>query len=253
MIEQFRVLRNIGQFDSVTPSPQTTLRKMALIYAENGRGKTTLANILRSLGTNNAVPIVERHRLGAPRDPQVVINGNGQTYTFERNTWSGTPNNIAVFDDHFVAQNVCSGIEIETGHKQNLYELILGTKGVALNATLQTHIDKVEEHNRTLRIKEAAIPAAERGTLTVDAFCALSENVNIDAEIQTAERNLAACRTGAIFSPTRAKFSRCENRGHENGSKVIGQVWGSRSSAPHGGLAGPARHPMRPFRASIAA
>lgn len=194
MIEQFKLLRNIGQFDSVTPSPQTTLRKMALIYAENGRGKTTLSNILRSLGTNNAVPIIERHRLGAPHGPQVVINGNGQTYTFQGGTWSGTPNNIAVFDDHFVAQNVCSGIEIETGHKQNLHELILGTQGVALNATLQTHIAKVEEHNRTLRIKEAAIPAAERGTLTVDAFCALSENANIDAEIQTAERNLAAAR-----------------------------------------------------------
>jgi wobble nucleotide-excising tRNase len=194
MIERIKLLRNVGQFDSVNPGPQAAFSKLALIYAENGRGKTTLANILRSLGTSNSVLINERHRLGAQHTPHIVINANGQSHTFQNGAWSSPLSEIAVFDDNFVAQNVCSGIEIETGHKQNLHELILGAQGVALNATLKTHVDKVEEHNRALKLKEAAIPAAERGTLTVDAFCALPENANIKTEIQTAERNLAAAR-----------------------------------------------------------
>lgn len=194
MIEKISLLRNIGQFDSVTPTQQTGFNKLVLIYAENGRGKTTLANILRSLSTNNSVLINERHRLGAQHAPHVIINANGQSYTFQNGAWSSPLAEITVFDDNFVAQNVCSGIEIETDHKQNLHELILGAQGVALNATLKLHVDKVEEHNRALKLKEAAIPAAERGSLTVDAFCALPENANIDTEIQNAERNLAAAR-----------------------------------------------------------
>lgn len=65
MVDSIQLLRNIGQFDSVNPGPQNAFSKLALIYAENGRGKTTLANILRSLGTSNSVLITERHRLGA--------------------------------------------------------------------------------------------------------------------------------------------------------------------------------------------
>lgn len=194
MVDSIQLLRNVGQFDSVSPGSQKALSKLALIYAENGRGKTTLANILRSLGTSNSVLITERHRLGAQHAPHVVINANGQLYTFQNGAWSKHLADIIVFDDNFVAQNVCSGIEIETGHKQNLHELILGAQGVTLNATLKTQVDKVEEHNRALKLKEAAIPVAVRGTLTVDAFCALSQNINIDAKIQEAERNLAAAR-----------------------------------------------------------
>jgi hypothetical protein len=66
---------------------------------------------------------------------------------------------------------------------------------VALNRALQTHVDKIEEHNRTLRSKSDAIPAAVRGSFSVDAFCALPERSNIDTAIQEAERNLAAARS----------------------------------------------------------
>ncbi|QQR86922.1 MAG: AAA family ATPase [Flavobacteriales bacterium] len=194
MVDRIQLLRNIGQFENVSPGQQTGLTKLTLIYAENGRGKTTLASILRSLGTNSPTPIIERHRLGAPHSPHVVIDVNGRSHTFQNGAWSAPLSDIAIFDDNFVAQNVCSGIEIETGHKQNLHELILGAQGVALNATLKTHVDEVEVHNRALKTKEAAIPAAERGTLTVDAFCALPVNVNIEAEVKAAERNLAAAR-----------------------------------------------------------
>jgi len=195
MVERIQLVRNIGQFDNVAPNQQTTgLTKLSLVYAENGRGKTTLANILRSLGTNNPMPITERQRLGSQNAPHVVINANGQSHTFQNGTWSAPLSDIAIFDDNFVAQNVCSGIEIEAGHKQNLHELILGAQGVALNAALKTHVDHVEEHNRALKLMESAIPANERGTLTVDQFCALPANANIQTEIETADRNLAAAR-----------------------------------------------------------
>lgn len=195
-IDRIQLLRNIGQFDSVNTGAQLPLARLALIYAENGRGKTTLAAILRSAGTGNAQIVRERHRLGAQHPPHLVIApGAGVPLVFQNGSWSATLPNIAVFDDQFVAQNVCAGIEIETVHRQNLHELILGDQGVALNADLQGHVARIEEHNRSLRGLGEAIPAAARGSLSVDAFCGLPARADIDGAVREAERHLAAAQS----------------------------------------------------------
>jgi hypothetical protein len=46
LIRTVQLLRNIGTFDSVNAGAQLVLNKVALMYAENGRGKTTLAAAL---------------------------------------------------------------------------------------------------------------------------------------------------------------------------------------------------------------
>jgi wobble nucleotide-excising tRNase len=193
-IDRIQLLRNIGQFDSVAAGGQLALTPLSLIYAENGRGKTTLAAILRSLSTGNVALIEDRRRLGAAHPPHIVLTVAGAAVTYQNGAWSQPAPRVALFDDAFVAENVCAGIEIEPSHRQNLHELILGAQGVALNAELQRHVAAIEQHIRDLRQKEAAIPAAQRAGLAVDAFCALPTIADIDAHIQDAERNLAAAR-----------------------------------------------------------
>ncbi len=196
MIDRIQLLRNIGQFDSVSAGSQLPLTKLTLIYAENGRGKTTLAAVLRSLGSGDPVPIIERQRLAAANPPHVVLTPTGATpIVFQNGAWSQPLTDIAVFDDVFVAENVHSGLAVDAEQRQNLHELILGAQGVSLNKTLQTHVVRIEEHNRTLRTKAEAIPAAVRGSFSVDAFCALKERADIDTAIQDAERNLAAAQS----------------------------------------------------------
>lgn len=196
LLERFQLLRNIGQYDSVNAGAQIPLSTLTLIYGENGRGKTTLSSVLRSLGTGDADLVLERHRLGAANPPHVVLGfAGGVTAQFQHGAWSAPMPRIAIFDDAFVASNVCSGVEIGTGHRQNLHELILGAQGVALNAALQVHVARIEEHNRALTLKGNAIPAAARGGLNVDNFCALPADPDIEASIATAERNLAAARS----------------------------------------------------------
>ena len=56
MISRLQLLRNIGSFDSVAEGANIPLARLTLIYAENGRGKTTLAAILRSLDAERAAP-----------------------------------------------------------------------------------------------------------------------------------------------------------------------------------------------------
>jgi len=194
MFERISLLRNIGQFDSVSAGAQLPLTKLSLVYAENGRGKTTIAAILRSLNSGKAALIEDRQRLGAANPPHVVLHFAGTSFVFQNGAWASSLPRIAVFDDAFVAENVCSGTAIDTAHRQNLHELILGAQGVALNATLQNHVSRIEEHNRELRARADAIPAATRGPFSVDAFCALPPDPEIENKIQEADRRLAAAR-----------------------------------------------------------
>lgn len=195
MINRIKLLRNVGQFDNVSPPQQTSFTPFSLVYGENGRGKTTIAAILRSLAIGDPVLVEERKRLGSQHPPHVVIDHTGGQSIFQNGAWTQPLTNIAVFDDTFVSANVCSGIEVQSAHRQGLHELILGAQGVSLNITLQGHVRRIEEHNATLRDLADAIPANARGPYGVDAFCNLETDDEIDAKIQDAERRLAAARS----------------------------------------------------------
>lgn len=202
-----QLFRNVGKFDSVTTAANIPLAPLTLIYAENGRGKTTVAAILRSLATGNPLPIAERQRLTAARPPHVVLDCRGvpSQVVFQNNAWNRSLPEIVVFDDVFIDENVYSGLAVEPEQRQNLHDLILGAEGINLNRRLQQIVTQIEEHNRSLRARASTIPEAERGGLSVDEFCALPAQPNIDAAIQTAERALAAAqdqdaiRTAASF------------------------------------------------------
>jgi wobble nucleotide-excising tRNase len=195
MLSRIQLIRNIGQFDSVNGGASLALPKLAVIYAENGRGKTTVSAILRSLGTGDPTPITERKRLSATHDPHVVMQAaGGATINFQNGAWSQTLPNLAVFDDVFVDANVFSGLSIEAGHRQNLHELILGGQGVTLGKAFQDFVAQIEEHNKALRTKGDAIPTNARSSLDVEAFCTLEDRPSVGDEIQAAERLLAAAR-----------------------------------------------------------
>lgn len=200
MVGTIQALERVGQFDAVAPGANLPFSRMTFIYAENGRGKTTLAAILRSLKSGASQLITDRQRLGSADAPRVVIDafGGGQ-HVFENGTWDTPLVTLAVFDDAFVAENVCSGIEIEAGHRQNLHELILGEQGVQLNHVLKGHVDAIEEHNRQLRLKEAVIPGAARFGFSADDFCGLQTVEGIDGQVQAAEMALAAGQSTAAI------------------------------------------------------
>lgn len=195
MLTNFSLIRNIGKFDSVDSGANLDLNRLALIYAENGRGKTTLATILRSLGNKEPLPIIERTRLSGQDTPHIVIaNNNGDTAMFQNGAWDDSDINLMVFDDSFVADNIYSGIDVDTEHRQKLHELIIGAEGIALNATLQKIVARIEEHNQALREKGAHITDVMRHGLSIETFCALEDVEDIDNLLHNAEKALAAAR-----------------------------------------------------------
>ncbi len=204
MISTIQLIRNIGKFDSVAVGANIPLGRLTVVYAENGRGKTTLAAILRSLATGDAISISERQRLTAHHAPHVIIDCDGgpPLAMFQNNAWNRTLSNMTVFDDMFVDENVCSGLDVQPEHRQHLHELILGVQGVTLNRELQRLVAQIEQHNTELRARANAIPATALGALSVEEFCGLPPRHDIDAVILEGERNLAAAREQAPVRQT---------------------------------------------------
>ncbi len=196
MIQRLQFLHSIGNFDTVNAGAQLPLSRLALIHAENGRGKTTLTAILRSLASGNPLPIAERRRLGTQDQPHVVLECTGglPQAVFQNGIWNQTLSDLVIFDDVFVAENVCTGLTVGPEQRQNLHELILGAQGVQLHQSLQQLVGRIETHNRDLRDRAEAIPVSERNGLTIDQFCALPARLDIETAIAEAERNLAAAR-----------------------------------------------------------
>ena len=99
--------------------------RLALIYAENGQGKTTFATILRTLGNKKPLPIIKCTRLKGQGNSHIVIaNNNGDTAMFQNDAQDDSDVNILVFDDSFIVDNIYSGIEVDTEHRKKLHELI---------------------------------------------------------------------------------------------------------------------------------
>ena len=193
MIRHVRLLRNVGKFDSVDEAARIDLRRLALIYGENGRGKTTLVAALRSLQTGDPLPVLERRRLSSRHPPHVVLDCEGPTnVVFIDGRWNRTVPSLLIYDDVFVDENVHSGLVVEAGHRQRLHELVLGAEGVALSRRIQDLVGRVEEHNHELRQRAQAIPEEERHGLAVDEFCALEARPEVEREIEESERALAA-------------------------------------------------------------
>ncbi|MCG8622156.1 MAG: AAA family ATPase [Proteobacteria bacterium] len=237
MIKKIRCIKNIGQFDNIAPDEDTELTPFSLCHADNGRGKTTLTAILRSLAVGKPEFIKERHRLGATHPPEVVlsyfdeVSHSDKEFVFQNGGWSATLDNIAIFDDVFVADNVCSGIDVSSETQQNQHELILGQEGAKLYGALQHHIEITKNHTRKITELGKAIPEVMRGPYGVDAFCNLTPDENIDAKIAEAERGLKAAQSVQEIQQ-RAGFSELKLPDFEIDaiSKILGTELGDISS-----------------------
>ena len=196
MIRKIKLLRNIGTFDSDNAAASVDFKRLVLVYGENGRGKTTLTAALRSLSTGDGLPVAERQRFGSQHAPHIILECEGlpNNVIFENDVWNRTLPNLRLFDDVFVDENVYSGLDVDSQHRQNLHELILGEQGVKLNRRLQVLVSRRNQHNSDLEQKSKSIPEQTRRGLSVDEFCDLPKLTDVDAKIEKLERALTAAR-----------------------------------------------------------
>ena len=195
MIEKFISLKNIGRFVNVSPKGDVLFRKLTLIYGENGRGKTTLCSILRSLMSKDSSLIDERKTLGSRSDTGCIVRVSGENCKFSNGEWDAACPEIAVFDSNFVHKNVYTGDLVEHQHKKNLFQVVVGEKGVE-------HDKKINEINRQIREANAAIKLKVKDIekyipegMAFEKFNNLEIVENIDDQIKISQNELKQIQT----------------------------------------------------------
>ncbi len=173
MLEKVISIRNVGKFAEYQCQGDVAFRRLNIVYADNGRGKTTLATIFRSLKLGDSSLIEGRHTLGTSGEPEVELLFDGTTVTFESGMWSTGIDNLEVFDENFIADNVYSGNQVGHSQKRNLYGFVVGSRGVEL----AEEVDRLDEENRAkadeLREQETQLRSRIPGSVEVSDFAGL--------------------------------------------------------------------------------
>ena len=200
MIQKIERIKNIGNYEDYVASGDTTLKKVTLIYAENGAGKTTLARILYSLSQNNPAIIDKHKRIGATSCSEVYIRTEHGTVSYNGNNWNFPMTNIAVFDAHFVSNNVYTGFHINNDHKKQLYKFVLGDAGVETAKKIERVKRMIEVKNNDINNVVTQITAlCNQDYINIDSLIKIELNPDIEKVILEKENELQLSRNNDII------------------------------------------------------
>ncbi|WP_336789098.1 hypothetical protein [Paenibacillus sp. MMO-177] len=130
MIKKIVSIKNTGKFKACTPKGDIQFNKLSILYSENGRGKTTLSNIFRSLSEQDPQLVIGRKTLGSNGGQSIDILTDKGLIKYKDNQWSNkTDFEFEIFDSLFVSQNVYSRHIVEHDQKKNCISLQLENKG----------------------------------------------------------------------------------------------------------------------------
>jgi len=194
LVKKLVSVKGVARFENLTAEANVDFKRVTLIYGDNGSGKTTLAALFRSLGNGQRAYIDERATLGGTGSAEikVLLDGLGLA-SFSGGAWDKTTD-IEVFDSDFVNENVYAGDRVDSEHRKNLYEVVVGSTAVALAR-------RVDELNTKTRTTGARISALEKdlatryqGPFELDDFVALKPEAEVQQRIDIATSNLNAAR-----------------------------------------------------------
>jgi len=192
MLERIHKIVNVGLFRDIRPAA-LNFKKMTLIYADNGRGKSTLASILRSYTDNTPDIVLYRKTLGQPTPQEINLQfSNGDRAVFSNEAWNGKYADVHVFDLDFVDRNVYSGGEINAGHRKRLLSFALGSDAVAAKTAFSTASELVEEAKRATRSASDKL-TGYRGNITLAKYIKLAAVENIEQIIVGVQTELDVC------------------------------------------------------------
>jgi len=152
MLERIHYIKGLGLLHDANGAP-FNLQKASLIYADNGRGKSTLASMLRSCSTNNPALITMRKTIDGVNAQEVKLQfTNGQSSSFCNGSWDNQRPELLVFDTDFVEQNVYSGGKVSADQRKNLLQFALGAN--AVNAQNDYNLADEDTKNAAASVRE---------------------------------------------------------------------------------------------------
>jgi wobble nucleotide-excising tRNase len=198
MLERIEEIQGIGLLHDANGKP-FKWQKATLLYADNGRGKSTLATVLRSLGASDPSPILVRKTIDGTLPPKVTLQfRSGHKVTFDGTKWSEARPEFLVFDADFVEKNVHSGGVVNTGHRKNLLQFALGEKAVAARLAEEKATADARAAADRVQSVIGKLSGHYEGTSLAE-FERLTNVPDADKQILDLEKRVVAARGSALL------------------------------------------------------
>lgn len=187
MLNKIIEIKNVGLFHD---AKWMDFKKATLIFAENGRGKSTLSNLFYCLANENnqILKTIDSNEL-----PQISLLLNGKRINFSNNAWSESYPNIVIFDEHFINNNIYSGMKIEGTHRTNLLEFIIGEQAVSIKNGLDTLTKEIQELTSEISGLEKQLKI-HHNDVSLESFINLPKTDNVEQEISNRQTKIQQAR-----------------------------------------------------------
>lgn len=207
MIRKLIKFQNLGLLRDACAPGAVDFGRVTAIYADNGRGKSTLAAVIRACQLSDAGRMNARKTLDSPDSPVVdLLLSTGAHLEYKANAWTGNPPAFAVFDSEFVEQNVYSGFEIRPDQRQALLEFALGDATVALKKQVEQLSQSIKDQTAIRSEAEKALEALAP-PYTIKEFVALKPVPNAQAKIDELRKCIEATKTAQQLAARQAPVS----------------------------------------------
>ena len=194
MIKKIVKLKNIGLFRHGCLNGAVDLQQTTAIYAENARGKSTLAAVLQACHTSNTTQVTVRRTIDVVDEPEVeLLLENNSLRKYENGAWIGTSPEIAVFDSEFVERNVYSGFSVRPDQRQALLDFALGDTTVQLKEQIESLSKDIQEQTTNIREIETLLTGLA-APLDLQQFIGLEPINNAEDQILEYQRRIESTK-----------------------------------------------------------
>ena len=200
MIEKILSIQNVGKFMDYSCSGDVAFRTLTLIFGENGRGKSTLSAIFRSLCTGEARYLKERRTLGTDDEPVVKLRLDDSNAEFVGGAWDRTLPAMELFDPVFVHENVYAGDAIEHEHKKNLHLFAIGKEGVQIAKRIVQMDNNIRKINPKFTETRLQLEKHIVGAMDVSTFIALGRNIDVEKEIDAKTKEIESIKKSDVIA-----------------------------------------------------
>ena len=193
-LREVKYVQNIGRFEKGQSVAGAAFGPCTLVFGENGWGKSTLADLLRSLTMHNPDIVIGRKTLAGGPEQKAVVQFEGQQAVFKDGAWSGIKPRIAVYDSVFVNENVFSGDVVTIEHLKKQYGMVVGEEGVRRVRRIVELDNENRENNSQSRVVEqeldGIVSAVGPTGMTRKEFLAIEAIADVDVKIEAKERQV---------------------------------------------------------------
>lgn len=178
-------------------------KKYTLMYGGNGRGKSTVCAILRSLQANDPSYITKRRTFAAtaPQEVQVLL-ANGAV-TFNGTRWAAHHPEMHIFDQQFILENVHTGTEVGVDQRRNFYRVVIGPVGVALAAAVELHDSEASAAQTAINADKRVLQQHVPKVMPIETWLDIGADPDIATKIEEAKATVSAAEN-AVEIATRS-------------------------------------------------